>query len=224
MAYELSVCIIFDKNYKIGTMSIKNVILDLGGVLLDIAPEETVEGFRRLLLDGNVYSPNWEQYKIIEDNMETGKWSIDDFFEFMLQHVKPGTDPKQIEDAWCAMLGWFPVDRVRMMRALKSNYNLYLLSNTNKLHIRMFRQEFRHRFGHSMEDLFIKCYYSSDLGLRKPDVNIYKHVLQDSKLLAEETIFIDDHKENCDAAEKIGINTIFVEEGKGLEDVYHLIQ
>jgi putative hydrolase of the HAD superfamily len=199
---------------------IKNVILDLGGVLVNIDPESTYTAFKRIFLPEVMEQFNWEELPEIVNEMETGKISNDEFKSRMLELCKSGVTPSEMIDAWCAMIHDFPAKRVGMVKKLAENFNVYLLSNTNSYHIKFFEKEFKYRYHANLHDLFTKVYYSSVIGFRKPNAEAFQFVLNDANLLASETVMIDDRQDNCDAAIALGMHALKVPENSGLERVF----
>ncbi|MFA9388396.1 MAG: HAD family hydrolase [Prolixibacteraceae bacterium] len=197
----------------------KNVILDLGGVLVDLDPELTYSEFKRILKPGIEMNINWEELPDVVVGMETGNLSKEKFKSTMRKVCKPGVSDSQIVDVWCAMLLEFPAIRVSMLKELAEKYTLFLLSNTNVYHVAYFEKEFKNRYHFPLSDLFTKVYYSNEIGLRKPDAACFEHVLNDAGLVATETVMVDDRPENCEAAEKLGMHSIVVPEQTGLEMV-----
>lgn len=198
---------------------IKNVILDLGGVLVDIEPKETYAAFKRIFLPNVLVDVNWHDLPEVVVAMETGQWSKNKFKKTMLQSCKPGVSASQMIDAWCAMLLEFRALRVTMVQDLAEKYNVYLLSNTNIYHVSYFEKEFLNRFHFSIKELFKKVYYSNEIGYRKPDKRAFEYILNDSDILAVETVLVDDNALNCDIAKQMGMQTINVPEESGLEAV-----
>jgi glucose-1-phosphatase len=198
---------------------IKNVILDLGGVLVDIEPLNTQKAFKRIFRPEAFIDIDWENLPEVVVAMETGKWDKDKFKKTMLDACLPGITAIQMVDAWCAMLMEFRAIRVKMVQDIGEKYNIYLLSNTNVYHVDFFEKEFKNRFHFKLKNLFTKVYYSHEIGLRKPDKAAFEYVLNDAGLVAGETVMIDDRVENCKAAESVGMHSILVPENSGLEKV-----
>lgn len=198
---------------------LKNVIIDLGGVLVDIDPENTYAEFKRILLPEANMEVHWDNLPEVVVGMETGDWSKDRFKKTMRKACKKGVSDSQIVDAWCAMLMEFRAVRVKLLQELGEKYNIYLLSNTNVYHASYFEKEFENRYHFPLKDLFKKVYYSHKIGVRKPDAKAFQYVLEKSKLKPEETALIDDRQDNCDAAALLGIKPIKVPENSGLEAV-----
>lgn len=187
---------------------IKNIIFDLGGVLLNIDYHKSLEAFEALGYKN--FEKMFTQFKADElfQNLETGKISANDFYEKLrAASVKPVTN-QQLENAWNAMLISMRKESIDFLKILSPQFRLFLLSNTNEIHYAAFTKMLQVETGAaSLEPFFIKTYYSHEIHLRKPDRDIYEFVLKDTGILAAETLFIDDTITNFPEAEKLGIKT-----------------
>jgi putative hydrolase of the HAD superfamily len=199
--------------------NVKNVILDLGGVLVDINPQKTYSALKRILSLEKSGSIQWDEIPEIVLAMETGRWKKHEFIDQIRKVCKPDVIDVEIIDAWCAMILEFPHDRVEMVKSLSEKYRVFLLSNTNAFHIKYFEKEFKNRYHFSLHQLFSKVYYSSEIGFRKPDIESYHYVLNDAEIKAEETVLVDDREDNCLIAELLGMKSLKVPEKSGLEAV-----
>ncbi|RAJ85390.1 putative hydrolase of the HAD superfamily [Chitinophaga dinghuensis] len=200
---------------------IKNIIFDLGGVILNIDYQKTNDAF--IALGVTNFHELYSQFKgsHLFDNLETGHISTADFLQEMHKHVPAGVTDEQIIDAWCAMLLDFPLQRLQLLQQLRQQYNLYLLSNTNAIHLERFNQILMESRGiPSLAEFFDKTYYSHLVGLRKPGTEIYEVVLQENGLKAGETVFIDDTLPNIEAAKKVGLHTIHLLPPKTILDIF----
>jgi HAD superfamily hydrolase (TIGR01509 family) len=188
--------------------AIKNIIFDLGGVLLNIGYNNTSIAFKNLGIEN--FDEMFSQFKSNDlfEKLETGNISEDDFYkEIKKASPVPLTD-KEINVAWDAMLLDFRIDSLNFLETLKDKYNIYLLSNTNAIHHRAFAITYQLETGKvSLDDYFIKAYYSHIVGLRKPNADIYEFVLADGNMKREETLFIDDSINNIETAIKLGLKT-----------------
>ena len=188
--------------------NIKNIILDLGNVLLDIDYNKTVEAFEALGFKN--FKSNFSPYKMdaLFEDIETGKISEATFYESIKAMSKNPISTLQIKMAWNALLLNFRTESLSYLEQIAAKYNLYLLSNTNSIHLTKLIEIFKKDTGKpSLDAYFIKAYYSNVIGLRKPDKEVYAFVLQDASLVAAETLFIDDLENNIDGAKELGINT-----------------
>lgn len=112
----------------------------------------------------------------------------------------------QFDKAWNALLIDFPVERIRRVEEIAAKYNTYLLSNTNPIHAKYFNAELKRNYGiESLDHLLDKAWYSHILGYRKPDERIFHKVLKNSRLVAEETLFLDDSEMNVKVAREAGM-------------------
>jgi putative hydrolase of the HAD superfamily len=189
---------------------IKAVILDLGVVIINIDQEKTLRAFERLgidLEDINESTPIFKQY-------EKGEISDEDFILTLKNALKGQANDEQIIKAWNAMILDIPSNRFRFIEELRNHYNVYLLSNTNSIHIEEIKDYMnKYHPNEVWQNTFDKIFLSYEIGLRKPDASIYEHVLREINLKADETIFIDDSRANIKGAEKTGINCIWTQKG-----------
>jgi len=187
---------------------VKNIIFDWGGVITDLHPELTITAFREL-----GFQHLSESFSRIENQnlflrFETGKIDDKGFLHELKQFLNPGVTDEQILKAWNALLGDLPVERWMMLKDLKHAFSLFILSNTTSLHIAHYFRKLEKLYGiYGYHHLFEKVYLSYELGMRKPDRNIYEFVLKDSGLDPAETLFIDDNPGNIATARELGIRS-----------------
>ena len=190
--------------------NLKAVIFDLGGVILNIDYTKTSEAFKQAgVLDiDTMYSQ--KSADLLFQNLETGMISEKDFFDSLRAHAPHLTDA-EIINAWNAMLLDFRTETLDFIKTLRPKYKVYLLSNTNSIHLRQFYKIYEQlKRGHSFEDLFDAVYFSHLIGLRKPDAAAYQYVLENDNLDAEECVFIDDSYQNIEGARTAGLQTFFL--------------
>lgn len=188
--------------------AIKNIIFDLGGVLLNIDYNKTATAFTALGVKNfdDLYSQ--AAANDLFEALETGKITEEKFYAAMQQHCVPQTTAAQIQTAWNAMLLNFRENSLRFLSPLKERYYLFLLSNTNSIHLSEFNKIFTKEINQpAFDDYFIKSYYSHLINRRKPYPATYKYVLGDAGIMAEETLFIDDSEKNIEGAKEIGVHT-----------------
>ncbi len=152
---------------------------------------------------------------------EVGKMTSEDFLS-ELNRLIPGATLPEITTAWNSILLDFPESRLTFLEQLhsESEYRLFLLSNTNELHIRCVQETMGTERWNRFKSCFEQFYLSHEINMRKPNTKIFKFVLEQHNLEANETYFIDDTKENIDAAETIGIQTWHL--NVGIEDIIDL--
>jgi len=186
-------------------MAIKNIIFDLGAVVLNLDQEKTLRAFRRLGAD--LDELNHESSLFID--YEVGKIDTEFFLHSLMSRLKGNASKEQLIDAWNAMLLDLPSKRIELLRQIKKKYRLFLLSNTNNLHIEAVYKEHGKEI---FEELFEKIYLSHEIGLRKPNVECYHYVLKDAGIKGSESVFVDDNRANIKGADEAGINTIWAKE------------
>ncbi len=198
--------------------AVKNIIFDLGGVLLDIDYNKTSDAFKKLgASDFDSFYSQQGANQLFED-LETGQITEMDFYNTMQEHCVSNTTHEQIQAAWNGILLDFRRESLQFLSQLNTNYNLFLLSNTNSIHQAEFNKIFTLQTGHSsFDDFFSKSYYSHLIHKRKPYPSTYTHVLADAGINAEETLFIDDSKVNIEGAVEAGLKTYWLTPGEKIE-------
>jgi glucose-1-phosphatase len=198
--------------------AVKNIIFDLGGVLLNIDYNKTSDAFKKLgAADFDSFYSQQGANELFEA-LETGNITEADFYNTMQEHCSPNTSHKQIQEAWNAILLDFRRESLQFLSHLNNKYNLFLLSNTNIIHQVEFNKIFTQQIGHSrFDDFFVKSYYSHLIGKRKPYPSTYTYVLEDANISAGETLFIDDSKVNIEGAIEAGLKTHWLTQGEKIE-------
>jgi HAD superfamily hydrolase (TIGR01509 family) len=184
---------------------ITTIILDLGGVILNLDQERTLRAFKPFGLDMQEPDIHRDFFNVFEKGLmnETA------FRQHIKEIVTIPISDAQIDNAWNAMLLDVPKERVELIQELRKNYSVMLLSNTNIIHIRYFIRYFEQAYSKGLwKKLFDKIYYSYNMGMRKPDKEIYDAVLNDLNVQGNECIFIDDNTDNLKGAVLSGIHTI----------------
>ncbi len=200
--------------------NIKAIIFDLGGVLLNIDFKKVSDSFKVLGVDtfDEMYSQS--EVNMLFENLEVGKISEDEFCNAINNHSGKSILSNDITTAWNSILLDFRMESLAHLKTLKNKYKLFLLSNTNSIHLEAFNKIFDKSIGQAtFNSFFDKTYYSHEIGLRKPDAAAYLYVLNENDLLPQETLFIDDTLKNIKGAEAVGLQTIFLSDGEKIEDL-----
>ena len=183
----------------------KAIIFDLGAVILNINYQNTIDEFTKLGVNNAATFYSKKVQTNLFNQIETGMISSNKFLKALQKETK-NANINQVEKAWNAMLLDLPEERVHLIKKLKNNHTIYLLSNTNAIHIDAFKKQLGNKKWLAFCKLFDKMYLSHELGLRKPDVKIFEYILNEQKLKAEEVFFIDDSPQHIASAKKIGIH------------------
>lgn len=140
------------------------------------------------------------------DAIETGRISPQQFINGMLDFLPGHVTPNQVVHAWNAMLLDIPVERIEFLLELKKTHSIFLLSNTNSIHIDVALREWDQTSTSSIYNTFHKVYFSHEMGMRKPDVEIFERVCTEQGLIPSETLFIDDSIQHVEGARKAGLH------------------
>jgi glucose-1-phosphatase len=188
--------------------TIDAIIFDLGGVILNIDYQLPVKAFKKLGIENfNELFSQASQSNLFND-YETGNISSDDFVNEIKKYLPQNTSDAAIINAWNSILLDLPEERLFSLEKAAENHRIFLLSNTNALHIESFNQYLLNNLQlPSLEPFFETLYLSYEVGLRKPDLRIFEYVLQDAGLVPERTLFIDDSIQHIQAASELGILT-----------------
>ena len=199
---------------------IKNIILDLGGVLIDISMQNTLTEFARLGIDVQGFMDRMKNGHSVKtcpgatmcegvsafgpmDEYMVGNISTDEFMSLWMKLSRPGTTREEVERAWNSCLFSIPQRRLDAIAELRAQgYRIYMLSNTNEAHWQHIIQECP-----TLPSLFDGIFLSQELHLAKPHADIFKEVLRLIDAPADECLFVDDSSKNTEAAAVLGIHT-----------------
>ena len=198
----------------------KNIIFDLGGVLLNLNYQLTITAFQQMGIVHFEEMFTQAHADPLFASLETGKITNEEFYAALKKHIPVSVSDAQIDAAWNAMLLDFRTETLQTLKRLSQDHRVYLLSNTNAIHLKKFQEIFTHDTGKPMlEEYFTRCWYSHIIGLRKPDRAIYEFALADAGISASDTLFIDDSIGNIEAAKAIGIQTKLLLPGMYIEEL-----
>ncbi|ASS50507.1 MAG: hypothetical protein A3D31_13150 [Candidatus Fluviicola riflensis] len=197
------------------------IIFDLGGVIINVDYQLSHKAFMELGI------PNFdEMYSKLQqtdlfDRFETGDISSFHFINRLLDHLPQGTSGNKVVHAWDAMVLDFPADRLEWLLEMKKRYRIFLLSNTNTLHMEVVRRSLEKTVGHQrLEDYFERIYLSYEMGLRKPTPEIFRRVCKEQGLNPSTTVFIDDSPQHVEGAASIGLQAIHLKPGKTVQSLF----
>ena len=196
------------------------VIFDLGGVIIHIDYKATIRAFEDLGHSDfhNVYSQ--AQQAGLFDDLETGKISGQRFVNELLPYLKVGTSPNKVVAAWNAMIGSVPKERLALLQKVREKYPVYLLSNTNELHMQAVHRSWNEASEKPMSDYFNHIYLSHEIGMRKPNADIFAFVCHENKLNPAETLFIDDTLQHIEGARACGLQTVHLTDFALLDQIF----
>ena len=200
--------------------NIKNIVFDLGGVLIDLDFKSAINGLQKAGFANVKEQLQAFDREGIFQKFEVGEISADEFRTAIRENAIVTLTDTEINNLWNLMLLEIPREKLELILDLRSKYMVYLLSNTNSIHWDyVCKNAFNYR-GFRVNDYFEETFLSFEMHLAKPDKAIYKKMLNDANLLPEETLFIDDSEANCKAAAEVGIHAHHYHIGDDLSKIF----
>ncbi|SHM62425.1 HAD family hydrolase [Flavobacterium chilense] len=195
---------------------IDTIIFDFGDIFINLDKQATISGLQKLGL--KEWSPALDRLNLL---FETGDISHDDFLTGFQKEI-PNASIEEILEAWNAILADFPLYRLEFLQMLSKKYRLFLLSNTDSIHIETFENKTGISFYSDFYQCFEKVYFSFEIGMRKPNTEVFQYLINKHELSPKRTLFVDDKKENTDSAAALGFHVWNLQVGQ--EDVVDLFE
>lgn len=193
---------------------VNTIIFDFGDIFINLDFHAMENAMKSLGLK------EWnEDLDKLNYKFEKGKIKEDDFLKGIQNYV-PKASLEQIKNAWSKVLLDFPLYRLEFLQKLSHNYQLFLLSNTDSIHVEQFENMVGESFSRDFYQCFEKVYFSFEIGQRKPEPEAFNYIINKHELSPKRTLFVDDRKANTDIAESLGFQTWNLQVGK--EDVVDL--
>lgn len=176
---------------------VNTIIFDFGDIFINKNSEAKDNALKELGLEWT------QQLDALEKELETGKIKESQFLKSLQKHI-PDVSIETIKEAWNLGIGEFPLYRLEFLQKLSPNYRLFLLSNTDPIHVEKFEHDAGPSFYSDFYQCFEKVYFSYEIGTRKPDVDAYNYVINIHSIQPKRTLLVDDKKFNTDAAAQLG--------------------
>ena len=195
--------------------NIRNLIFDLGNVILNIDTKLSEIAFAKYGMNDFEKLYTLASQNELFDRLEVGSITEKEFYDEFRKVTGCKLDNQILEQCWNALIMDFPAARIEMLKRLKNEgkYRTFILSNTNIIHYRFYTALLKRTYGiNGLESLVEHAYFSHEIGLKKPNRDIFDHVVAKSHIKPEESIFIDDNEANIKAANALGFNTIFLKD------------
>ena len=198
---------------------IRNIVFDLGGVLVDLDFKAAINGLQKAGFANVKEQLQAFDCEGIFQKFELGEMTADEFRSAIRENSTVSLTDEEVDGLWNAMLLEVPREKLELILHLRGKYMVYLLSNTNSIHWDyVCKNAFNYR-GFRVNDYFEETFLSFEMHLAKPDKAIFEKVLEEANLLPEETLFIDDSEANCKAASELGIHTHHYHIGEDLKEL-----
>jgi putative hydrolase of the HAD superfamily len=182
---------------------IQALILDLGGVLIDIDWQKSYLCFQQIANNKHI---EWEEFYEQVRRFERSQITAEQFRNNIREILQTNASDQEINRCFTVMIFDFPHHRKQLVKQLRNKYPVYLLSNINQIHLEYVQSQ-----DYWDESLFDKIFWSCDLGYRKPEPEIYLKVLEQIDVQPEKVLFFDDTPVNVEAAQALGINAVLVD-------------
>ena len=200
--------------------NIKNIVFDLGGVLVDLDFKSAINGLQKAGFANVKEQLQAFDREGIFQKFELGEMTAEEFRSAIRENSTVTLTDEEVDALWNLMLLEIPREKLELILDLRGKYMVYLLSNTNSIHWDyVCKNAFNYR-GFRVSDYFEKTFLSFEVHLAKPDKAIFERMLEDANLLAEETLFIDDSEANCKAAAEVGIHAYHYHIGDDLKEIF----
>lgn len=184
---------------------IKVLVFDLGNVVLNIFPERTERAFKDLGLNDFEKYYNLTSQTDVFNLLETGKITDEEFYNKLRNITGITLNNAKIKYAWNQIIGNYTAENIQFLQSIRKQYPIYLLSNTNAIHYKCYTQLLIEKYNlNGLESMFDKCFFSHEMGVRKPDVEIFDIVSKEIGVNPEEVLFFDDSYINIKAASEFG--------------------
>ena len=193
---------------------IKDIVFDFGGVLTTIDTDRTLARFNELGLANpkdyiNSYCQKGPFFALENGDIDAGQ-----FCDELGKLCKRSITYDDAKYAWCGFITEVHESFLEFLQPLRSTYRLSVLSNTNPFIQGWARSPQFTSCGKSLDDYFDMLFLSYCMKCSKPGEEIYRKMLADGGMVAGETLFIDDSDKNLEAAARVGIKTLKVENGE----------
>ena len=199
--------------------NIDNIIFDLGNVILNIDYQNTIDAFEKIgVINASSFYSKSSQLNIFSQ-LETGRISKHDFV-LEIQKFAPKASSTQIINAWNAILQDLPNERLDILKKIKDKFSIFLLSNTNSIHVEKIIDNLGVKKYEEFYNLFDKVYYSHEIKLRKPNADVFRLVIKENNLSIKKTLFIDDSIQHIESAKRIGLKTYHLDGKETMESIF----
>lgn len=205
--------------------NIEFLIFDMGNVIIDIDIDLTIKELKNELTEKEHLLADGFLKSALHADFETGAIGELEFRNGIRTTFNREWEDAWIDKAWNTLLLSIPKERVSLLKALRKDYKLYLLSNTNSIHFKVVEEIFKTDSGEeSFTSLFDRVFLSYEMGLKKPDKRIYEKVVQEIGAKPEQCLFFDDLEENLIAAKEVGLETHHINHPKALVEYFSHVQ
>ncbi|MDR0734029.1 MAG: HAD family phosphatase [Dysgonamonadaceae bacterium] len=205
---------------ELNLTGIKNIVFDLGGVIVTLDRAEAVRRFKDAGLKNAEELLDAYHQKGIFLELEEGKLTKEEFYEAVRKEAGRDVSAEVVDRAWMGFLKEIPAYKLEMLETLRKKYKIYLLSNTNPVVMEWARSPAFSPQGKSIDRFFDKIYASYQIGYTKPGREIFDFMFADACIRPSETLFIDDGTANVEMGKKLGMKTYLATNGEDFRKIF----
>ncbi len=199
-------------------MKIKNIVFDLGGVIMELDTQRPIDRFKEVgVSDADKLLDPYEQ-KGLFLQLEKGEIDLNTFQQKLSEHAGKNLSMDDIYYGWMGFIVDVPQEKLDYIKSLRENYKVYILSNTNPVIMRWAKSPVFSPAGLPLTAYVDKIYASFEIGITKPDPQIFQYMIIDANIDPANTLFIDDGKGNIETALSLGFQTYQPENGEDWRD------
>ena len=199
--------------------NIDTLIFDFGGVIINLDYSKPVDEFKKLGISESKKLYSKEEQTSLFDSLECGQISDENFLN-EIRKKSNTNDLELIKKAWNSILLNIPEERVHLLKKLSSKYKIFLLSNTNSIHLKEIISSYGEKKWKNFISIFDEVYFSNQIGMRKPNEDIFFYLIKKNKLDVSKTLFIDDSPQHIKTAKKIGFKTYHLTDKEDITSLF----
>ena len=196
------------------------IIFDLGGVLIEVDYNRTILAFEKLGISNAKELYSQKAQTELFNQIECGEITPHFFLNELLKFCPKKTKISEVKEAWNAIIGPYNKRIITLLKELKKKHKLFVLSNTNAIHIEKANLEWAKISDKPIDAFFDKVYLSHKIGDRKPNESVFIKICKEQGLDKNKTLFIDDSIQHIKAANKLGLKTNHL---KSMEEIYSFL-
>jgi glucose-1-phosphatase len=200
---------------------IKNIVFDFGGVILNIDHRRLEKAFDQLGIKDFEQLFNQASQSDVFREFEKGQLSASEFRNEIRRFVGLSLPDETIDHTWNEIIMDYPPERIQLLKKIRKNYRIFILSNTNQIHYNHYIPKFREEFGFDFESLFDNVYWSFKTGMRKPDPDPFLFLMRNENIRPEMTVFIDDTMQNTEVARQLGFQVLHLQKGVEITNLFN---
>ena len=198
---------------------VKALLFDLGGVIVDLDYKKTANAFENIGLQNAEIAYSQFNQTDLFNLFETGHISSEEFLAEIQNEITNQVNLSEITKAWNSMIIGFQHSKLEKIKKLSEQVPCYLLSNTNEIHLSYIEQLLQEMDFKHFLNIFESCYFSHQIGKRKPHKETFEWVLNHMNYDAQDVLFIEDSPQHIEGAKSAKLNTFHFKKNSSLSEI-----